>query len=518
MANAFPRVTANILSAQTAQTPDERSILVIGQKNGGTATSGALVEGLISESESNEAFGRNSQIAKALRAVFKSLDISRIKPNVSAISLDNNGAGVAATGTVAFTGTNAPEAGTITVYIDNADSGKYEIAVSNLDTPTIIGDALVAAITANPDSPVTAVNTTGSVALTAVNDGTQGNTIGLKFEGAVAGITTTLTGFAGGATDPVLTTLFDPVVDKRYTSIVYPAEWGITTLTDFTEPRFNVDDNVLDGVGIVSVTDTYSNINVALDALNQKTLAYIANKLNADTDHKGGAIFESPIVIAAQAASYRELRLTVNANTSSIVTNGQGTGGFFFGGIPYHNTPFFNLPTIETGDDFTNAEANELETSGGWLLRNNPTNTVIISNEAVTTYKTDVLGNPDSTFKFLNFVDTLSIVREYIFNNLKADFNQHILITGDLIEGRPMVNKDGFIAAMMGYYATLSGINGDNNYVLLRAGTEEQKAFKQALLESVVINLQTGTINAESIANIVSQVRNIIINFTPTFE
>jgi phage tail sheath gpL-like len=517
MANAKPVVTANILSAATAQTPDERSILIVGQMVSGTATSGNLVEDLISESQFNDAFGRTSQIAKAGRALLKNLDISRIKPKVAAIGLVDNGSGVAATGTVAFTGA-ATEAGTITVYIDSLKNGKYELDISVGDTATVIGDALEAAITANLDSPVTAVNTTGSVALTAVNKGTQGNTIGLKFNGAVAGVTTAITAFASGATDPVLTNLFDPVVDKRYTSIVYPSEWGITALTDFTEPRFNVDDNVLDGVGIVSKTDTYSNINTALDALNQKTLAYIPNKIVADSDHEGGSIFESPIVVAAQVAAYRELRLTVNANTSSVVTNGQGIGGFFFGGIPYHNTPFVNLPVIETNDDFTNAEALEIETSGGWLLRNNPANTVLISNEAVTTYKTDTLGNPDVTFKYVNFVDTLSIVREYVFNNLKADFNQHILTTGQLIAGRPMVNKDGFIAAMMGYYATLSGINGDNNYVLLRAGTDEQKAFKQALLDSVVITLSTGTITAESIANIVSQVRNIIINFTPTFE
>ena len=517
MANAKPVVTANILSAQTPQTPDEHKILLIGQKNGGTATSGALVEGIISESEANDLFGRDSQIAKAARALFKNLSISRLQPQVAAISLDDNGSGVDATGSVAFTGT-ATEAGTITVYVDSIDNGKYDITVASGDSATVIGDALEAAITANLDSPVTASNTTGTVTLTAVNAGTQGNTIGIKYSGTVAGVTTTLTAMSGGATDPVLTTLFDPITDKRFQTIVYPGEWGITTLTDFTEPRFNVDDDVLDGVGVVSVTDTYSNINTALDALNQRTLAYIPNKLSTAGDHKGGGIFENPIVIAAQVAAYRGIRLTVGSNTSSIVVNGQGTGGFFFGGIPYHNTPFTNLPVIESDKDFTNAESLEIETSGGWLLRNNPANTIIISNEAVTTYKTDTLGNPDITFKYVNYVDTLSLVREYVFNNLKADFAQHILTTGKLINGRPMVNKDGFIATMMGYYATLSGDNGDNSYVLLRAGSDERKAFKQALDDSVVITLSEGKITAESIANIVTQVRNIIINFTPTFE
>jgi len=81
-----------------------------------------------------------------------------------------------------------------------------------------------------------------------------------------------------------------------------------------------------------------------------------------------------------------------------------------------------------------------------------------------------------------------------------------------------MVNKEGFIAALMGYYATLSGINGNNNYCLLRAGTDQQAAFKKALTDSVVINLSTGTLTAEAIANITTQVRNILVNFTPTFE
>ena len=69
----------------------------------------------------------------------------------------------------------------------------------------------------------------------------------------------------------------------------------------------------------------------------------------------------------------------------------------------------------------------------------------------------------------------------------------------------------------MGYYATLSGYNGDNSYVLLRSSEADKKAFRDSL-DSVDITLSTGTITAESIANIVTQVRNIIINFTPTFE
>ena len=518
MGASFPNITSNINSALTAKNAGERSILLVGCMISGTASSGQLKEGIVSKKEFNDFFGAKSQIAKAGRAMIDALSVSKIKPKISAIGLTDNGSGVAATGTIAFSGT-ATESGTLTVYIDSIRNGKYELVVASGATATSIGGNLETLITANTYSPVSAVNTTGSVALTALNDGTQGNTIGIKIVGSVAGISTTLTAMASGATNPVLTSLFDSVADKRYTSIVYPAEWGTSTLTAFTEARFNVDNKIIDGVGIVCKADTYANTNTAGDALNQKTLAYAGIPLIATSTHKGGAIFESPIVIASYIACLRELRLTEGANVSSITTNGQSTGGSFFGGIPYHNTPFNLLPIIETGHDFSDTECTELESSGIWLLRNNPSNTTIISNEAVTTYKTDALGQIDKTFKYLNYVDTLSIVRDYVFQNLKADFSQHILTTGQLIAGRPMVNREGFIARMMGYYGALSGYKtGNNNYVLLRAGSEEANAFKKALEDSIVITLVDGKISAESIANIVTQVRQLVVNFTPTFE
>jgi phage tail sheath gpL-like len=518
MGASFPNITSNINSALTAKNAGERSILLVGCMISGTASSGQLKEGIISKKEFNDFFGAKSQIAKAGRAMIDALSVSKIKPKISAIGLTDNASGVASTGTIAFSGT-ATESGILTVYIDSIRNGKYELAVASGATATSIGGNLETLITANTYSPVSAVNTTGSVALTALNDGTQGNTIGIKIVGSVAGISTTLTAMASGATNPVLTSLFDPVADKRYTSIVYPAEWGTSTLTAFTEARFNVDNKIIDGVGIVCKADTYANTNTAGDALNQKTLAYAGIPLIASSTHKGGAIFESPIVIASYVACLRELRLTEGANVSSITTNGQSIGGSFFGGIPYHNTPFNLLPIIETGHDFSDVECTELESSGIWLLRNNPSNTTIISNEAVTTYKTDALGQIDKTFKYLNYVDTLTIVRDYVFQNLKADFSQHILTTGQLIAGRPMVNREGFIARMMGYYGALSGYKtGNNNYVLLRAGSEEADAFKKALEDSIVITLVDGKISAESIANIVTQVRQLIVNFTPTFE
>jgi phage tail sheath gpL-like len=509
---SYPNVNANINSAKTFINSDSRSILIVAPMLSGTATSGVVVENLLSEAEFNTAFGRQSRLAKVGRQIIKGCSVSRTKPKISAIGLSDNAGGVAATGTIAVSGT-ATANGTFTFYVDSTRS-KYEIAITSGQTATQVGASIVSAITADLDSVVSAVNTTGSVVLTALNKGTCGNSIGITYKGSIAGLTITLTAFSGGATNPSLTALFDTIADKRYTTIVYPADWTLSNLYTLTEGRFNVNNNILDGLGIVATADTYANHNTTIDGLNYKTLAYIPNKLINSATKKGGAIFEDPIVIACYGAVVRDLRLTENSNVSELTTNGISTGGAYFGAIPYHNTPFVLLPTIPAGEDFSNEEALELENSGAWLLRNNSTNTYLVSQEAVTTYKTNILGAVDKTFKYINYFDTLSLVREIIFYNLKQDFSQVILTDGDLVAGLPQVNRDSIISTMTGYYLRLS----DTGYGLLRKGSAQRDAFAKAINDSIIVNLVNGTVTLESIANITTQLRNIIINFTPTFE
>ena len=483
MSQTDPIVNANILAAKTPSTPEDHSILLIGGQVTGTAVTGALTEGLLTDADFNNAYGITSQLAKTGRALLKILNLSRTRLKVAAIGLDDNGSGVDATGTVVFAGT-ATAAGTITIFIDNTDDGKYEVAVASGDTATVVGDTLVAAIVANTKSVVTSANVTGTVTLTAVNAGTQGNTIGIKRKDAVAGITTTIaTTLTGGATDPVLITLFDPIADLRFQTIVYPAEWGISTLTDFTEPRFNKDNQLLDGVGFVSATDTFANLDTALDGFNERTLVHLPNKLVDD------------------------------ANSIS-------RGGFFMGAVPYHNTPFANLPIIESSRGFTEVEINELISSGGTLLVNNPANLTILSRSTRTTYKLDDLGSPDNTFKFLNFVDSLTLVREFMFNNFKfVDGVQHSLTDSAQVISAVTLNAEKIVGIFVGYYNTLSGINGDKRFTLLRAGTQEQADFKEAVEQSLTIQLSTGKVTITNlIAEILSQVRELNIDIIPTFN
>src|SRR4030065_124482 len=81
----------------------------------------------------------------------------------------------------------ATAAGTLKVRVGSELNHEYDIAVTNTESATLIGDAIVAAVNADLDCPVTASNSIGTVTFTADNKGTVGNTIGREVVGSVAG-------------------------------------------------------------------------------------------------------------------------------------------------------------------------------------------------------------------------------------------------------------------------------------------------------------------------------------------
>lgn len=116
-----------------------------------------------------------------------------------AIGLKDNGTTKAA-GSIAISGT-ATAAGTLFAYINGA---LVQVAVDAGDAASAVGAALVAALPTS--APVSAVNTSGSVAFTAKNAGTVGNAIDLRVnynegETVPAGLTVVVTAMSAGATD-----------------------------------------------------------------------------------------------------------------------------------------------------------------------------------------------------------------------------------------------------------------------------------------------------------------------------
>lgn len=183
--------------------------------NAGEAAVGPFL--VRSADQAAQYFGRGSQLHRMAIFWFQN---DRLTP-LYAIALMDAGAGSPATGSFALTG-SATASGTVYAYIDGE---LVSAGVAAGDTATTIGDALVAAM--SDDLPVTAVNVTGTVTFTAKNDGTPGNDIDIRInyndgEELPAGISCTVTGMAGGATDISLADAIDLFNDEWYQIIVAP--------------------------------------------------------------------------------------------------------------------------------------------------------------------------------------------------------------------------------------------------------------------------------------------------------
>ena len=513
-----PAVTISIVPASQTQQNVSQKILFVGQKtSAGTATSGVLYQNIPNDNTKDLLFGSHSMLANGIRQAKEYNSISQI----DAIPLSDNGTDYA-TGLVVFTA-STPTAGTIVVSIESEKYHSYTLNVTSASTATTIGDALVAAITADTTCPVTAVNTTGSVALTAVNAGTGGNFIGLKAVVTNTTATVALTAMSGGSADPSLTNLFNVISNYRYQTIVWPHNYSLTPLTDLLDARWDVNNNILDGVGIVTKEDTLANIKSAALALNDQNIVVLSNPTITPTAHyTGSTLFESPYNISSQFAALRALRLTTGANISQYVISANGirdnVGGIAIASLPYFNTPFKNLPLIPFINDFADADVQTLLNDGASVLDNNPSATSIIAGQIVTTYKTDSASNPDLSFKYLEYVDTISNIREFFYNNLRSRFAQSRLTDGDVQPYRNMANQAIIEAFLDGLYVTLGG----PDYVLTRigvnpvTGVDYTTFFKENRI--VTLDLENGSVNVVMQTPIVTQLRSIVAKMQINFS
>ena len=506
-----PKTTVSIVGATQAAENTEQRLLFVGQKvAAGTAPGGGLVENILTNGE-DALFGANSMLAGMIRSARAQNPVTRF----DAIPLDDAGGGVAATGTVVFAGT-ATESGEFIITVGSANDYVFSVGVTSGDTATVVGDALAAAITANTDIPVSAANVTGTVTLTADNDGTLGNFIGISASGEVAGLTVTITAFTGGATDPTLTGVFDVVGDNRYQGIVWPYFADTSELRSFLEGRFNVDNKVLDGSGFTSSVDTFANHLTRLNALNSQVLTDFVDEPIDETLYKAPAQFEMPQIKASEFAAIRALRLTDGATIGQFVLASNGPADAFGGPAlaskPYFNTPAPDLPLTGTGRGFTEVEIEQLFGAGGSVIGNNVAGNAVIFGEVVTTYKNDAAGTPDISFKFLNYVDTASNVREYFYNNLRSRFAQSRLTEGDVIRGRDQANALTIRAFCERLYQDLSG----PDFVLLEAGEDALTFFKNNL--NVTIDKADGRATVTMIVPIVTQLREILATIKIAFS
>ncbi|WFP51427.1 hypothetical protein PL263_05200 [Methylomonas sp. EFPC3] len=193
----YPGVYIEIDGSQAGLGDDIPAVLLVGQKlAAGSAVAGEITR-ISSVYDAVQKAGAGSmlaQMAARYRAIDATLDLYMLP-------YSDNGAGVAATGTI--TVTNAATAdGTLSLYIGGR---LVSVGVTSTMTTAQIATAIAAAFT-DADLPVTAAAVASVVTLTAKHKGTCGNNIDMRLnlygELKPTGLALTLAAMAGGSGDP----------------------------------------------------------------------------------------------------------------------------------------------------------------------------------------------------------------------------------------------------------------------------------------------------------------------------
>ncbi|PVX80053.1 phage tail sheath subtilisin-like domain-containing protein [Paraburkholderia unamae] len=152
------------------------------------------------------------------------------------IAVDDDAAGVLATGSVVLDGT-ATANGSVSITVAGVPA---MVAVNSNDTPAAIAAALVAQFANQPDLPVTAsvdAQTPAKVVISARNKGAASNAIGLSFTSQTDGITGTVTAMSGGQNDPDISDALAAVFAAGHDIIASP----FSTTTALTALRSHLD-------------------------------------------------------------------------------------------------------------------------------------------------------------------------------------------------------------------------------------------------------------------------------------
>lgn len=214
--------------AGRALATDDQYMVILGQRlKDGTVPALTPVD-VFSADEAARYFGRGSQ---AHRMVSRAINANE-NLHLAVCALDDDSAGVAATGAVVLAGT-ASGVGQVRLTVGDTVAA---IAVSAGDKAADLQTSLIAAIAALPDLPLTAASgevTTGKgkddhdtrvtgVVLAARNKGACGNETGLALTVTATGITGTLQAMASGEGDPAIAEALAAIFSAGHTLIATP--------------------------------------------------------------------------------------------------------------------------------------------------------------------------------------------------------------------------------------------------------------------------------------------------------
>ncbi|MDX2308082.1 MAG: hypothetical protein NW216_07585 [Hyphomicrobium sp.] len=474
-----PRVTLNLVTRDQRPGLDDQRALIVGQKlSGGTAPAGLNVGVPRTSAEINALFGARSH------AAFLARRFRKINPwtNLDVIALADAGGATKATASIAVSGTSTA-AGTITVTVADGNDHRYEVAIPSGTAAAAAAALIEAKFDADAAAPFVASVLTGTVTFTAENGGKIANDWPLIVEGTVPGLLFTLTGWASGATDPTLTSILDAVANIRYQTIVWPSQYATTVLKTFVDARKNLDNDIKDGVAFIGSNRAFADVKSDALALNTSEIVLITNEPETGATWKGPHLPQAPDITSVSFAAARARRFEDGVSISDLVVTNESRDQFgspFKGSLPYFNTPILYCNRPLRGSGYTQTEQAELEDAGVSIVGYNESYTGVIMGVVVTTWQFDGAGNPDDTWKYLEWRDTHSIIREYFVKGVRKEFAQHRMTAGVAVAGFAIIDEPSVRAYLMQLYdelaedaVTVKGLDGrryfeDNLVVTLK--------------------------------------------------
>lgn len=360
--------------------------------------------------------------------------------------LDDNGAGVAATGTLTFTGPTTG-AGTLSLYLGGRS---VQVGISSGMTATQVATAASAAINAMDGLPVTASPTTGVVTVTYRHKGAIGNDFDMRAnyqdgESLPAGLTLAVVAMSAGATNPVLTTMIAAMGDRWFNIITQPYTdaTSLTALENEFDRRFGPMTQI-DGVFITSAVGTQATLGTLGGTRNSKYGCIVAQP--------GKNPLTPPLEFAAAVAAVCAFFANIDPAR------------------PLQTLPLTGVLPPAEADQFTFTERN-LNLFEGVSATRVAAGGVVQLERLITTYELNGAGSPDTAYLDMTTMLTLMYAR-YSFRVLILNkFPRHKLANDGTKFGpgqaviTPKIGK----AAAIGWFLDLEELGLVQNFDQFKA-------------------------------------------------
>lgn len=242
-------------------------ILLVGQRLSTGSVPALTIVNVQSDVLAAEQFGYGSIAHKMVRAAIKANPYAQL----SIVAVDDDEAGVAATGKVTLTGT-ASSVGDVTLMIAG---DRVAVSVTNGETAAAIATRLGALINGSPDLTVAATVAGAVITLTAKNKGLAGNSIVFTARSTATEIGATVTPMASGANDPDIAAALAAAFSANDTIVVSPFDTSeaLTALRDHVDAVGHPMEQ-RDAIGVAGTSATLSAATAIANANNSGLITF----------------------------------------------------------------------------------------------------------------------------------------------------------------------------------------------------------------------------------------------------